>query len=199
MSKFREKYLTDVWNLPNILTILRMALIPIFVVFYVTGLEKLSLLIFLIASFTDWLDGHLARKHQQITAFGKLMDPLADKLMVCTALSCQGVRGIFPWPAILIVMTKELAMIVGGTYMLGHGIVVYAHYLGKAAQFSFIIALILSFWHREFVAMALPLDRVFLWIAVAIALAALIEYGISSIRTLSGRRPDTPQEGHRPS
>ena len=184
MSKFREKYLADVWNLPNVLTMLRMALIPIFVVFYVTGLEKLALFIFLLASFTDWLDGHLARKHQQITAFGKLMDPLADKLMVCTALICQGVRGVFPWPAILIVMTKELVMIVGGTYMLGHGIVVSAHYLGKAAQFSFIIALILSFWHREFAQTAHPLDRVFLWIAVAIALAALIEYTVSSVRKL---------------
>lgn len=184
MSKFREKYLADIWNLPNVLTILRMALIPIFVVFYATGLEKLSLLVFLIASATDWLDGYLARKNRQITAFGKLMDPLADKLMVCSALICQGVRGVFPWPAILIVMTKELVMIVGGTYMLGHGIVVSAHYLGKAAQFSFIAALILSFWHREFAAHSLPLDRVFLWIAVALALAALIEYTVSSIRTL---------------
>ena len=184
MSKFSEKYLSDVWNLPNILTILRMALIPIFVVFYATGWEKLALFIFLLASFTDWLDGHIARKRQQITAFGKLMDPLADKLMVCTALICQGVRGIFPWPAILIVMTKELAMIVGGTYMLNRGIVVYAHYLGKAAQFSFIVALILSFWHREFVEISLPLDRVFLWLAVVIALAALIEYAVSSVRTL---------------
>ena len=188
MSKFRDQYLSDIWNLPNVLTMLRMALIPIFVVFYVVHWEKLALLVFLIASATDWLDGHLARKHQQITAFGKLMDPLADKLMVCTALICQGVRGIFPWPAILIVMTKELAMIIGGTYMLSHGIVVYAHWLGKAAQFSFIAALILSFWHREFVAMSLPLDRVILWIAVAIALAALIEYAISSVKTLQSKR-----------
>lgn len=187
MSKFRQKYLSDIWNLPNVLTMLRMALIPIFVVFYVVHWEKLALLVFLVASATDWLDGHLARKHQQITAFGKLMDPLADKLMVCTALICQGVRGIFPWPAILIVMTKELVMIVGGTYMLSHGIVVYAHWLGKAAQFSFIAALILSFWHREFVATALPLDRVILWIAVAIALAALVEYTLSSIKTLRQR------------
>ena len=184
MSKFKEKYLSDVWNLPNVLTMLRMALIPVFVVFYVVGWEKLALLIFLLASATDWLDGYLARKHQQITAFGKLMDPLADKLMVCTALICQGVRGVFPWPAILIVMTKELVMIVGGTYMLSHGIVVYAHYLGKAAQFSFIIALILSFWHSEFIAVGLPLDRVFLWIAVVIALAALIEYAISGVKSL---------------
>ena len=184
VSKFRETYLSDIWNVPNVLTLLRMALIPIFVVFYVVGWEKAALLIFLLASFTDWLDGHLARKHQQITAFGKLMDPLADKLMVCTALICQGVRGIFPWPAILIVMTKELVMIVGGTYMLGRGIVVYSNFLGKAAQFSFIIALIFSFWHREFVDIKIPLDRVFLWIAVVIALVALIEYTVLSLRKL---------------
>ena len=107
------------------------------------------------ASITDYLDGYLARKNNQITAFGKLMDPLADKLMVCTALLGQGLSGVFPWPAILIVMTKEVVMIIGGIYMLQNGIVVYSNILGKAAQFSFIAALILSFWHKEFVAASL--------------------------------------------
>lgn len=184
MSNFREKYLSDAWNLPNALTLLRMALVPVFVALFVLGQEKIALLVFLLASLTDGLDGYLARKNHQVTAFGKLVDPLADKLMVCAALICQGARGVFPWLAILIVMTKELVMIAGGTYLLGRGVVVYAHHLGKAAQFSFILALVFSFWHRDFAIRALPLDRVLLWLAVALACAALIEYTVSGVKTL---------------
>lgn len=184
MSSFREKYLTNIWNLPNVLTIIRMALIPVFVAFFVEGLYRLSLLVFLIASATDWLDGYLARKHQQITDFGKLMDPLADKLMVCTALICQGVRGVFPWPAIVIVMVKELVMVFGATYMLNHDIVVYANMSGKAAQVSFIIALVLSFWHEEFSAWAVPLDRLFLVVAVILAGLALADYSAKAYKKI---------------
>ena len=86
VSSFRERYLTNIWNVPNVLTILRLLLIPVFVVLHVMGFPKMALLTFCVASFTDWLDGHIARKHNLITDFGKLMDPLADKLMVCTAL-----------------------------------------------------------------------------------------------------------------
>ena len=158
MGSFSSKYLKDIWNLPNILTMLRLVLIPVFAGLFLAGYEKWALAVFIIASITDYLDGYLARKNNQITAFGKLMDPLADKLMVCTALLGQGLSGVFPWPAILIVMTKEVVMIIGGIYMLQNGIVVYSNILGKAAQFSFIAALILSFWHKEFVAASLPLD-----------------------------------------
>lgn len=184
VSKFSEKYFRDIWNVPNVLTMLRLALIPVFAGLFMAGYEKGALLVFCLASVTDYLDGYLARKHHQITAFGKLMDPLADKLMVCTALLGQGLSGVFPWPAILIVMTKEIVMIVGGIYMLGHGIVVYSHWLGKAAQFSFIAALILSFWHQEFTAAALPVDRLVLLLAVLLALAALVDYTLDAIRKL---------------
>ena len=149
MSSFREKYLTNIWNVPNVLTMIRLALIPVFVVLHAIGHAKLALLVFCIASATDWLDGHIARKHNLITDFGKLMDPLADKLMVCTALIMQGISGVFPIPAILIVVIKECVMIYGSTYMLLKGIVVYSNIWGKLAQFSFILALVLSFWHAD--------------------------------------------------
>lgn len=180
MNKVIEKYTKDIWNVPNVLTMIRLLLIPVFVVLFVTGNDKLALLTFVVASFTDFLDGYLARKNNQITDFGKLMDPLADKLMVVTALICQGVKGVFPWLAIVIVMLKELVMIFGAYYMLEHGIVVYANMLGKSAQVSFIAALVLSFWHADFAAMALPVDRVILWIAVVLALVALVDYSRSA-------------------
>ena len=123
MGSFSSKYLKDIWNLPNILTMLRLVLIPVFAGLFLAGYEKWALAVFIIASITDYLDGYLARKNNQITAFGKLMDPLADKLMVCTALLGQGLSGVFPWPAILIVMTKEVVMIIGGIYMLAKGVI----------------------------------------------------------------------------
>ena len=180
MNKVYQKYTRNIWNVPNVLTMIRMALIPVFVIFFVAGLEKVALLTFMTASFTDLLDGHLARKHNQITDFGKLMDPLADKLMVVTALICQGVAGIFPWPAIVIVMIKESVMIYGATYMLNRDIVVYANWRGKSAQFSFILALVLSFWHHDFAAVNFPLDRVILWIAVVLAVVALVDYSYNA-------------------
>ena len=188
MGSFSSKYLKDIWNLPNILTMLRLVLIPVFAGLFLAGYEKWALAVFIIASITDYLDGYLARKNNQITAFGKLMDPLADKLMVCTALLGQGLSGVFPWPAILIVMTKEVVMIIGGIYMLQNGIVVYSNILGKAAQFSFIAALILSSWHKEFVAASLPLDRIILWIAVALALVALVDYALDAVKKLKAHR-----------
>lgn len=184
MSSFRKKYLTNIWNVPNVLTIIRLLLIPVFVVLHVMEHDKLALLVFCIASATDWLDGYIARKYNLITDFGKLMDPLADKLMVCTALVMQGLRGALPWLAIAIVIIKEAIMIYGSSYMLANDIVVYANMWGKLAQCSFIAALVLSFWHADFTAMALPIDRVFLWIAVVIAVIALVDYTLAALRTL---------------
>lgn len=188
MRKLFEKYFTDIWNVPNVLTMLRLALIPVFVALFATGHEKLALLTFLAASFTDFLDGYLARKHNQITAFGKLMDPLADKVMVCTALLCQGIQGVFPWTAIAIVMGKELLMVLGGVFMLRNDVVVYSNMLGKLAQCCFILALTLSFFHAEFLAWGFPLDRIILWISVGMTICALIDYAVGAVKTLRAKR-----------
>ena len=190
MRKLFEKYFTDIWNVPNVLTMLRLALIPVFVALFATGHDKLALLTFLAASFTDFLDGYLARKHNQITAFGKLMDPLADKVMVCTALLCQGIQGVFPWAAIAIVMGKELLMVLGGVFMLRNDVVVYSNMLGKLAQCSFILALTLSFYHAEFVAWGYPLDRIILWISVGMTICALIDYAVGAFKTLRAKRAE---------
>ena len=175
-------------NLPNKLTVLRLCLVPVFVVIMMVSnavwASVTGLLLFIIASLTDMLDGKIARKYNLITDFGKLMDPLADKLMVCTALIMQGIRGYFPVVAIVIVVIKEAVMIYGSSYMLAHDIVVYAHSWGKIAQCSFILALVLSFWHLDFAAMSFPIDRVILWIAVVLAVIALVDYTVAGIKTL---------------
>ena len=116
---------------------LRLVLIPVFVVvFFNTPREQdkvAAFIIFAVASITDMFDGMLARKLNQITDFGKLFDPLADKVMVVTAMVCQAIIGVFPWVAIIIVAAKELVMLFGGMFMLSKGVVVYSNYSGKTA------------------------------------------------------------------
>ena len=171
-----KKLFTDVWNIPNVLTMIRLVLVPVFAAVHRAGYPKQALIIFCAASVTDALDGILARKLNQITDFGKLFDPLADKLMVLTALFCQGVAGVLPWPAIFIVLGKELFMVVGSMFMLGKGVVVSANYFGKTATVCFILSLILSFFHEELAAWGYRVDLILLWISVGLTLLAMGVY-----------------------
>ena len=188
MKERLKKLFTNVWNVPNVLTMIRLALVPVFVLAFQSGKTKWALAVFCAASLTDMLDGMLARKLNQITDFGKLFDPLADKLMVLTALFCQGAAGIFPWTAILIVLAKELLMMLGGAFMLSRGIVVYANYFGKTEQVSFILSLILSFFHGELAAAGVQLDLSLLWITVGLALLAMCLYGVGVVKTLKEKK-----------
>ena len=192
-----RKLFTNVWTIPNVLTMIRIVLIPVFVaVFFSTPKEQdriAALIIFAAASITDMFDGMLARKLNQITDFGKLFDPLADKIMVITALICQAVYGVFPWIAIIIVAVKELIMLLGGLFMLSRDVVVYSNYVGKTAQVFFIASLLLSFFHpsleaAEFRVLGMTPDLLLLWITVALSLAALVVYAAGALRTLKAKK-----------
>ena len=186
-----RKLFSNVWTIPNVLTILRIILIPVFVILFFRGYKIAALAVFAAASLTDMLDGYLARKLNQITDFGKLFDPLADKLMVLTAMVCQGIAGVFPWAAIMIVAGKELIMVLGGIFMLSKNVVVFSNYIGKAAQVFFILSLVLSFFHEQLAAWGVQLDIIFLWITVALALLAMIVYAAGAVKTLRGKKdPD---------
>ena len=167
-----RKLFSNVWTIPNVLTMIRLLLVPVFVT----------------ASVTDALDGFLARKLNQITDFGKLFDPLADKLMVLTALVCQALTGVFPWTAVIVVACKELFMVIGGLFMLKNNVVVYSNYVGKAAQVCFILSLILAFFHDELARWGVQLDIILLWITVGLALCAMVVYIIESARTIRKQR-----------
>ena len=193
-TSFREKVrklFSNVWTVPNVLTILRLILIPVFVVLFFRNQRKAALVVFVVASLTDMLDGFLARKLNQITDFGKLFDPLADKLMVITVMVCQGIAGVLPWAAIIIVAVKELIMVIGGMFMLKHNVVVYSNYVGKAAMVFFIASLLLSFFHEELDAWGVQLDVILLWITVGLALVALVVYAVDAAKKLkaAGKNP----------
>ncbi len=185
-----KKLFTNVWNVPNTLTILRLLLVPVFVILFRSGRPKWALAVFCAASLTDLLDGWLARKLNQITDFGKLFDPLADKLMVLTALVCQAVTDVpwsagLPWAAVLIVLAKEILMVAGGAFMLGKGVVVYANYFGKTATVFFMASLILSFFHKELeAATGVRPDIILLWASTGLALLAMAVYAAQTARSL---------------
>ena len=191
-----RKLFTNVWTIPNILTMIRMILIPVFVVvFFNTPRDQdkiAAFIIFAVASITDMFDGMLARKLNQITDFGKLFDPLADKLMVLTAMVCETIIGVFPLPAVIIVAVKEGIMVLGGLFMLSKNVVVYSNYVGKTAQVFFIASLLLSFFHPSLLAnnvclFGITIDVLLLWITVGLSLVALVVYAAETVKKLKGK------------
>lgn len=143
-------------NLPNKITVARMLLIPIMIIVPYLGLNNIlfgsvtigsfiTLIIFLIASFTDFLDGYLARKNNLVTTFGKFLDPIADKLLVLSALIMLVEQGIIPGWIPIIIAAREF--IVSGIRMLaaGDGKVIAASWYGKVKTVSQMIAISLAF------------------------------------------------------
>jgi cardiolipin synthase len=139
-----------------------------------------ALAVFLVASLTDFLDGKIARKHHLVTSYGKLMDPLADKLMCITVLLSFTFSGTIQWTPAAFVIAKELLMLIGGTYLLKRGIVVQSKLIGKTAQLLFVIALCMGFFHDFFASWILPLDVMLLWTALIMAFLALIFYAFDA-------------------
>lgn len=179
MTQEKQKIL----NVPNVLTIIRMLLIPVYWFVFMDGHTEWGLAIFLIASLTDLADGYIARKYNQITDFGKLMDPLADKLMVVSVMLSLALKGMAPWPALLIILCKELLMVLGGALLYKKGVVVYAVKIGKYAQLLVVTGLVLCFFGDWLTShLGFPLHTVVIWCAVALTLTALVVYGKDGIR-----------------
>ena len=139
-------------NVPNTLTIIRVLLIPFFVAFMLCNITAydnyIALAIFIVASLTDTLDGYLARKNNQVTNFGKFMDPLADKLLVCSALICLLSNGMISTVVVLIIIAREFIISGFRLVAVDNGIVIAASWWGKAktiSQMIMIILLIASF------------------------------------------------------
>ena len=185
-------YIKKNLNLPNVLTLIRLCLVPVYVVFFARGMKYAALITFLAASFTDLLDGRIARRFNLITDFGKLMDPFADKVMVLTAMTSMAIGNaaippVIPWLAVIILLGKELVMIIGGVALLKRGMVVYSSMIGKVAHCVFIISLFSSYFHDWFldVCAGWPLtpDLILLWLAVCLTLCALAFYVNQSIKT----------------
>ena len=175
-------------NTPNKLTVARMIMVPFLVIFLLTGWggesnRYISLALFAAASITDWFDGHLARKYNLITNFGKFMDPLADKLLVCSAMICMIELNRLPAWVVIIIIAREF--IISGFRLIAaeNGVVIAANYWGKfktVSQMIMIILLILDF--GGFFAI---LTEVFIWLSVALTVISLLTYIMQNRKVLS--------------
>lgn len=175
-------------NTPNKLTVARMILVPFLVVFMLTGWggeanRWICLVIFVAASVTDWFDGHLARKYNLITNFGKFMDPLADKLLVCSAMICMIELDRLPAWVVIIIIGREF--IISGFRLIAaeNGVVIAANYWGKfktVSQMIMIILLIVDFGGAFAI-----LTEVFIWLSVALTVISLLTYIMQNRKVLS--------------
>ena len=137
-------------NVPNALTVLRMALIIAFVSVHFGRPDRrdVAMGLFAVAGATDFLDGFIARRFHQITWLGKLLDPLADKLMILGALLCLMASQIVPAWLLGAMVLKELYMIAGAAVLFHHDCVASSDLLGKAATFLFVPAVVMVYpWH----------------------------------------------------
>ena len=176
-----------IWTVPNMLTMFRLALVPVYwVLMMVYKLNYWALAVFVLAACTDMLDGFLARKYHQITDFGKLMDPLADKMMTLSVMATLLLRGIISWEPLALLAGKEFIMLLGGLLLYKRKIVVHSLFIGKFAQTCLCIALILSFFADEFDNLSIQPHTAILWIGVGAAYTALVFYVHTVVRQLRG-------------
>ena len=179
-------------NLPNKLTIFRVILIPFFVFFMLAPYfpdngKYIAVAIFIIASLSDMLDGKIARKYNLVTNFGKFMDPLADKLLVCSAMICLVATGQLASWIVIIIISREF--IISGFRLIAadNGIVIAASYWGKfktVFQMLMIIVLILDIQNAGFQVLGVILT----YVALILTVVSLIDYIVKNKQVLKEQK-----------
>lgn len=175
-------------NTPNKLTVARMILVPFLVLFMLTDLggeanRYIALAIFVVASVTDWFDGKLARKYNLVTNFGKFMDPLADKLLVCSAMICLIPLGKLTAWFVIVIIAREF--IISGFRLVAsdNGIVIAASYWGKfktVSQMFMVIVMIMDLGGVFDV-----IGTVLMWAALILTIVSLIDYIAKNVEVLT--------------
>ena len=175
-------------NLPNKLTVVRMVLVPFFVAALLLSktndsLKWVALALFVIASLTDFADGHIARKYNLITNFGKFMDPLADKILTISGMICLIELGRIPSWIVVIIVAREF--IISGFRLVAaeNGVVIAANYWGKfktTFQMIMIILMIMNIPQLQI------LTDIVMWIALALTLISLWTYIMANKQVLAG-------------
>ena len=165
-------------NLPNKLTILRMIMIVPFVVFMLAPVggaagKWIALVLFVAASLTDLLDGKIARKYNLVTTFGKFMDPLADKLLVCSAMICLVQMGRIPSWIVIIIISREF--IISGFRLVASdkGVVIASSWWGKFKTTFQMVMIILMI--ADIAALSV-VTQIVMWIALILTVVSLIDY-----------------------
>lgn len=167
-------------NLANKITLLRVLMIPIFMIILLSDLKWNNYIaagIFIVASITDTLDGYIARSKNQVTSFGKFVDPLADKLLVTTALVCLIEMGKVPAWIVIIILAREFTITGFRTIAASEGVTIAASPLGKIKTITQLVAIIsLLINNYPFRLINFPFDKVMLYISLFFTLLSGIDY-----------------------
>ncbi|WP_050636710.1 CDP-diacylglycerol--glycerol-3-phosphate 3-phosphatidyltransferase [Candidatus Stoquefichus sp. SB1] len=188
-------------NLPNKLTTIRLISVPLFVIIYLIPYQMLGIsmptfdilstelslldiilfIIFVLSAFTDYLDGYLARKNNLVTTFGKFIDPIADKLIVNTALlllaSSQDITIVIP----IIMISRDTIVDAIRLVASQKNVVLAASYLGKAKTMTQMIAICILLLHNVvFAAVGIPMDQIMIWLATGISVISGIDYFVKN-------------------
>lgn len=166
----------------------RIFAIPVFIVVFLLDYRYAAAVIFILAALTDMLDGHIARKNNLVTNFGKLMDPLADKLLVMSALICLSQVGDVPGWMVIVILGREFIITGMRQVAAAQGIVIAAGTTGKIKTITQMIAiplLILENWPFSLFSFDLPMDQIFLWIALVMTVVSGTEYIVKNKKLFS--------------
>jgi cardiolipin synthase len=131
-----------VFTIPNLLSLIRLALVPVFLVFIIGGIDLGALIVLVVSSATDWVDGQIARRFKQVSRLGQLLDPAADRLFIFAALVGLCVREVIPWWLVVVIVGRDFMLAVLGIVLANHGFgPLPVHHLGKVATFALLFAL----------------------------------------------------------
>jgi CDP-diacylglycerol--glycerol-3-phosphate 3-phosphatidyltransferase len=169
-------------NLPNKLTLSRVIMIPFFVAALMAEFpyhRMVAGIIFIAASLTDLLDGYLARRDHLVTTFGKFIDPLADKLLVCSALICFVEQGLLPAWMVIIIISREF--IISGFRLIASdkGVVIAAGMSGKIKTVCQMVMAVLLIFHFEGMVFQI-LETIFIWASLLMTVESLVVYLIQN-------------------
>ena len=201
VSRVQRGSKVPVVNLPNALTVLRLVLVPVFVVL---GLQSASwtalwaaFVVFAVAAITDRFDGKLARSWGQITDFGRIADPIADKALTLCGFALLSYQGYLPWWVTILIAVRELGITAMRAFFLRRGVVVSANQAGKLKTFMQMVALgaLLIPWahfkhinagNEWLVVLLLRLGQIFAGVALALTLYSGFMYVIDGVRLMRG-------------
>ncbi len=174
-------------NLPNKITIFRVCMIPIFLIFMlvstIPGGRYIAAAIFIIAALSDLLDGYIARKNNLVTNFGKFMDPLADKLLVSSAMICLVELKLLPAWIVIIIIAREF--IISGFRLIAsdNGVVIAASWWGKIKTVVQMVMSIMLIINLDFVFINV-LEQIAIYLAAVLTIISLIDYMIKNKNVL---------------
>ncbi|WP_309305830.1 CDP-diacylglycerol--glycerol-3-phosphate 3-phosphatidyltransferase [Schaalia dentiphila] len=201
VSRVQRGSKVPVVNLPNALTVLRLVLVPVFVVL---GLQSASwtalwaaFVVFAVAAITDRFDGKLARSWGQITDFGRIADPIADKALTLCGFALLSYQGYLPWWVTILIAVRELGITAMRAFFLRRGVVVSANQAGKLKTFMQMVALgaLLIPWahfkhindgNEWWVVLLIRLGQIFAGVALALTLYSGFMYVIDGVRLMRG-------------